>query len=41
VEQSPVVPGALDRLEQAVGKAGELASEAVLLVLALLLLSKH
>lgn len=41
VEQSPVVPGALDRLEQAAGKAGELASEAVLLVLALLLLSKH
>lgn len=41
VEQSPVVPGTLDRLEQAAGKAGELASEAVLLVLALLLLSKH
>ena len=41
VEQSPVVPGTLDRLEQAAGKAGELASEAVLLVLALLLLTKH
>jgi hypothetical protein len=41
VEQSPVVPGTLDRLEQAAGKAGELATDAVLLVLALLLLSKH
>jgi hypothetical protein len=41
VEQSPVVPGALDRLEQAAGKAGELASEAVLLVLAVLLLSNR
>lgn len=41
VEQSPVVPGTLDRLEQAAGKAGELATDAVLLVLALLLLTKH
>lgn len=41
VEQSPVVPGALDRLEQVASKAGEVASEAVLLVLAFLLLSKH
>lgn len=41
VEQSPVVPGTLDRLEQAAGKAGELATEGVLLVLALLLLSRH
>jgi hypothetical protein len=41
VEQSPVVPGPIDRLEQAAGKAGELASEAVLLVLAVLLLSNR
>lgn len=41
VEQSPVVPGTLERLEQAAGKAGEFAGEAVLLVLALLLLTKR
>lgn len=41
VEQSPVVPGALERLEQVASKAGELGTDAVLLVLALLLLSKH
>lgn len=41
VEQSPPVPGTLDRLEQAAGKASELATDAVLLVLALLLLTKH
>jgi hypothetical protein len=41
VEQSPVVPGTLDRLEQVASKAGEVASEAVLLVLAFLLLSRH
>ncbi len=41
VEQSPVVPGTLDRLEQVASKAGELGTEAVLLVLAVLLLSKH
>jgi hypothetical protein len=41
VEQSPVVPGAIERLEQAAGKAGEFAGEAVLLVLALLLLTKR
>jgi hypothetical protein len=41
VEQSPVVPGTLDRLEAAAGKVGEFGTEAVLLVLAVLLLSKH
>lgn len=41
VEQSPVVPGPIDRLEQAARGAGELASEAVLLVLAVLLLSNR
>jgi len=41
VEQSPVVPGSLERLEQAAEKAGEFAGQAVLLVLALLLLTKR
>jgi len=41
VEQSPPVPGTLDRLEQAAGKVTEFGTEAVLLVLAVLLLSKH
>ncbi len=41
VEQSPIVPGTLDRLEAAASKVGEFGTEAVLLVLAVLLLSKH
>ena len=41
VEQSPVVPGPIERLEQAADKASGLATEAVLLVLAVLLLSRH
>jgi len=41
VEQSPIVPGTLDRLEAAAGKVTEFGTEAVLLVLAVLLLSKH
>lgn len=41
VEQSPPVPGTLDRLEQAAEAAGEFGGQAVLLVLALLLLSRH
>jgi hypothetical protein len=41
VEQSPVVPGPIERLEQAAGRATELGTEAVLLVLAVLLLSNR
>ena len=40
VEQSPPVPSTLDRLEQAADKAAEFGGQAVLLVLALLLLTK-
>lgn len=41
VEQSPPVPGTLDRLEQVADRAAEFGGQAVLLVLALLLMSKR
>jgi hypothetical protein len=41
VEQSPPVPSTLDRLEQAADKASEFGGQAVLLVLALLLMTKR
>lgn len=41
VEQSPPVPGTLERLEQAADKAAEFGGQAVLLVLALLLATKR
>jgi hypothetical protein len=41
VEQSPPVPGTLDRLEQVADKAAEFGGQAVLLVLALMLMTKR
>lgn len=41
VEQSPVVPGPIERLEQAADRASEFGGQALLLVLGLLLLSRH